>query len=137
MDGISLIEKKIINDWIWMPHPGHFSGAYDCQFRLCTFVNGFIISTIGEYHPDRPKHTLGTGDRDYYETMVFRAVKSKNDACGCEYRIDSGLELACKRYSTGKKAKNGHMDFCLKCDRGEIQNRSVPYNDVTNNTQGE
>jgi len=119
-------ESLIATDknWIWMPHPGHFIGADDCRYRLCTYVNGFIVSTIGEYYPDpsRPKQTLGTVDRDYFETMVFRAQKNdKCEFCGCEYIMESTRELDCKRYATCKEAKEGHMEFCWKCDRGEIK----------------
>ena len=32
-----------------MPHGGHFIAAHRCAFRLNTFVNGFIVSTVGEY----------------------------------------------------------------------------------------
>ena len=39
-------------DWIWMPHPGHFIGASNCKFIMNTYVNGYIVSTVGEYFPD-------------------------------------------------------------------------------------
>jgi len=40
-------------DWIWMPHAGHLCVGHMCRFRLNTFVNGYIVSTVGEYFPDQ------------------------------------------------------------------------------------
>lgn len=40
-------------DWVWMPHPGHYIRANDCKFILNTFLNGYIVSTVGEYFPDQ------------------------------------------------------------------------------------
>jgi hypothetical protein len=34
--------------WIWMPHAGHFCASHRCRFHLNTYVNGYIISTVGE-----------------------------------------------------------------------------------------
>lgn len=39
-------------DWIWMPHPAHLCVAHWCRFHLATYVNGHVISTVGEYFPD-------------------------------------------------------------------------------------
>lgn len=39
-------------DWIWQPHAGHFIGGRYCKFFLNTYVNGYIVSTVGEYFPD-------------------------------------------------------------------------------------
>jgi hypothetical protein len=40
------------SEWIWMPHPGHFMLGHYCRFKLNTYVNGYIISTVGELWPD-------------------------------------------------------------------------------------
>ena len=39
--------------WIWMPHAGHLCVGHDCRFHLSTFVGKYIVSTVGEYWPDR------------------------------------------------------------------------------------
>lgn len=45
--------KKITKeDWVWMPHPGHFICSNDCRYKLNTYVNGYIVSTVGELWPD-------------------------------------------------------------------------------------
>ena len=38
-------------DWIWMGHPGHLCIAHWCRFHMNTYVNGYIISTVGEHFP--------------------------------------------------------------------------------------
>lgn len=38
-------------DWLWMPHPAHFCLAEKCRFHLATYVNGYIVSTVGELVP--------------------------------------------------------------------------------------
>ena len=35
--------------WIWMGHAGHFILGHKCRFHLSTYVNGYIVSTVGEY----------------------------------------------------------------------------------------
>ena len=41
------------DELIWMPHPGHLIISNDCRFHLNTYVNGYIVSTVGEWWPDR------------------------------------------------------------------------------------
>lgn len=42
-----------MKDWIFMPHAGHLIVGKDCVYHLNTFVNGYIVSTVGEWWPDR------------------------------------------------------------------------------------
>lgn len=39
--------------WVWMPHPAHFICSKDCQFFMATKVGKYIVSTVGQYWPDR------------------------------------------------------------------------------------
>lgn len=39
--------------WGWMPHPAHFMCSDRCQFHLATKVGRYIVSTVGEYWPER------------------------------------------------------------------------------------
>jgi hypothetical protein len=50
MKGRTLMSRQ---DWIWMPHAGHLCVSNKCRFHLNTYVNGFIVSTVGEYWPDQ------------------------------------------------------------------------------------
>lgn len=103
-------------DWIWMPHPGHFCAASSCNFRMNTYVGEYIVSTVGEYVPEANRRSgklEELGWNRLYETMVFRAIKSK-DPC-CPYRADvGGGELDMEGYNTAKDALKGHMALCLK-----------------------
>lgn len=107
--------------WIWMPHPGHFCGSFDCRFHLNTYVGGYIVSTVGEYYPDsKVREILGReNDRKFeeigldrlYETMVFEAVKS-NHKC-CPYEMRSG-EKDFLGYTNADDAYEGHLTLCKK-----------------------
>lgn len=56
----------------WYGQAGHFCASYNCQFHLHTHVNGYCISTVGEYFPRNgdKQDTVGVGR--LYETMVFQ-----------------------------------------------------------------
>lgn len=36
-----------------MPHAAHFIAASKCRFHLATYVGDYIVSTVGEYWPER------------------------------------------------------------------------------------
>jgi hypothetical protein len=126
------------NLWVWMPHAGHFILGNECRFRLNTYVGKYIVSTVGEYLPDEGVREIYASSRgiplegrgeyrraDYmrkigyeeigcgrkYETMVFKAHKTK-DKC-CPYAMTSG-ELDFKGYNTPENAFAGHMKLCRK-----------------------
>lgn len=127
--------------WIWMPHAGHFCCAKWCQFRLNTYVGGYIVSTVGEYIPPSEVREIkaevrgiqlnGKGDNreaDYmkklgyeslgidpeyiYETMVFEARKSSEKCCPYTIIVDKDKEQI--RYKTRGEAVEGHMKLCEK-----------------------
>lgn len=93
---------------IWMPHPGHFILRRDCQFRLNTYVNGYIVSTIGELVEPGQDEFQQIGSDALYETMVFSAEPSGFDCCPFEI---AGMELKCKRYNLPGDAMRGHMEL--------------------------
>ena len=127
-----------------MPHAAHLIVGNDCRFFLATYVGKYIVSTVGEYWPDKvvreihakvhdPKwlseneHLKGDNfDSAYfkkfgyeeiglgriYETMVFKAEKSKIDCC--PYEINSGSEVDFGSYNTPEEAFKGHMKLCKK-----------------------
>lgn len=104
-----------------------------------TYVGGYIVSTVGEYVPDSAVREIGAKARGVtlegkgdareadwmekmgfeeigcdrlYETMVFKAAKSK-DPC-CPFRMVSGSELDFAGYNTAKDAYRGHLRLCKK-----------------------
>lgn len=100
------------NKWIWMPHAGHLCVGDKCRFHLNTFVGKYIVSTIGDAEEaEFGFERIGSGDKDFYETMVFKARKSECKCC--PYEIISG-DLECKRYETAEEAYKGHLKLCEK-----------------------
>lgn len=69
------------SDWIWMPHPGHFCFAYRCRFFLNTYVNGYIVSTVGEYLRPRPLKELDL------ELKINKGDFSKEEALEINYMM--------------------------------------------------
>ncbi len=131
-------------NWIWMPHAAHLIVGDDCRFILATYVGKYIVSTVGEYWPDRVvreihaqvhdpkwlsenKHLMGDyfnsayfkkfgyekiGAGRTYETMVFKAKKSKLKCC--PYQMISGREVDFCGYNKPGEAFEGHMRLCRK-----------------------
>lgn len=129
--------------WVWMAHPAHFICGHDCHFTLSTYVGDFIVSTVGEYWPDRMVREIfaksrgieieGRGDAwdtNYrekigyepigwertYETMVFKAKPAPAGlgAICCPWRIDSGTEVDFAGYNSPDDAREGHYALCEK-----------------------
>lgn len=130
--------------WIWMPHPAHFICSSHCQFVLATYVGGYIVSTVGEYWPergvreihaevhdkewlDKNKHLKGDNfDKVYferfgyeeigadriYETMVFKAKKSKLKCCPYQIMVEKQVDY--KGYNKPEDAIKGHLKLCKK-----------------------
>ena len=117
--------------WVWMPHAGHLCVGHLCQFKLTTYVRGYIISTVGEYFPHtnylkdfpkelRPKNKDGfetIGCNSLYETMVFKAKKGDPEYSCCPFVQGDELDLECERYNCPNEATKGHYDMCEKYDR--------------------
>lgn len=104
-------------NWIWMPHAGHFIGGSSCRFHLNTYVGGYIVSTVGEYDPKQQGwgkfQQLGIGR--LYETMVFKANKEKeSDAQCCPYTINVSEEVDFDGYNDPVSAYKGHLKLCRK-----------------------
>ncbi len=100
--------------WIWMPHEGHLCVGYLCRFKLNTYVGKYIVSTVGEYYPHygTEMETLGIGEKDFYETMIFKSTRDLKNKC-CPYSA-TGNELDCIRYSNAVSAYKGHLRACNK-----------------------
>ena len=47
-------KKSITPDkWKWFGHAGHLIVGHYCRFHLCTQVGKYLVSTVGEYWPER------------------------------------------------------------------------------------
>lgn len=129
-------------NWVWMPHPAHFICSKHCQFILSTYVNGYIISTVGEmiFPSDvnrilkRDDHEIlklqgDNFDREYfkkygykeigygrlYETMVFVAKESCKGCC--PYVAKNWSEINFEGYEDSDSAMKGHYAMCEKYDK--------------------
>lgn len=99
-----------------MNHAAHFIAADSCRFFRSTFVNGYIVSTVGDYHaPFEPGPTeIGYGR--LYETMVFPAKPTPRPG-GCDeypYVPAEWSELECVGYNDAAKAEAGHEKLVRK-----------------------
>ncbi len=127
-----------------MPHTGHFICGNNCRFHLSTYVGGYLVSTVGELVPDEGSREIsaecsgitleGRGDArlaDWlkkhgyekvgcdriYETMVFKAKKSKNKCC--PYTMTQPTELDFEGYNSEADAFKGHYRLCKKWAKKE------------------
>ena len=108
-----------MRDWKWYGWAGHLCVGHDCRFHLHTEVGNYRISTVGEYFSPLNKtgkmETLGGGEKDFYETMVFKLSQSRTCDCGCGAReVDNWSELDSMRYANAKDAQAGHLKICHK-----------------------
>ena len=109
-------------NWVWMPHNGHFICGDRCHFTLNTYIGKYIVSTIGElpetlkeYIKDKKFMSqfqeIGCGRK--YETMVWKAKRSVHECCPWEIIVADG-ELDFEAYNTAGDAYKGHLKLCNK-----------------------
>ena len=98
---------------IWHGQAGHFVCWRRCIWHLCTEVNGYVISTIGEFYPDMhydnmgEMESLGLVPEQFYESGVFEV--GGHCSCGCGQPLQSGSALYMNRYKTPLEARLEHM----------------------------
>ena len=110
------------SEWEWFGYPGHLIIARWCQFRLCTKVGAYLISTVGDWHsPIRGEQVserkpIGAGDDSFFETYVFTAgARCTEPDCGCmQPSLASGSEIDGVRTATAGEAQRAHLEFCEK-----------------------
>jgi hypothetical protein len=110
------------DQWEWFGYPGHLIVAPWCQFRLCTKVGDYLISTVGDWRPPlqgertAPRKTIGAGDDSFFETYVFKAGKRCTESdCGCNMpSLEDACEIDGERTATAGAATEAHMRYCLK-----------------------
>lgn len=109
------------DSWIWYGNAGHLCVSNSCRFHLCTKIGQHLVSTVGEYYKsaDLVKQRIGSGEKDYYETMVFKCGDPCE--CGCGLPDHDGSELECFRYSNAKDASEGHLKVCEFYDKIESE----------------
>jgi hypothetical protein len=131
-------------NWIWMPHAGHFILGERCQFRLNTYVGRFIVSTVGELWSDRqvreihaqvynPKWLMENqhlkGDEfnsAYMKKFGFEDIGAdrkyetmvfraeKSNNKCCPFKIIVSKEVDFRGYNNAVDATKGHYELCRK-----------------------
>lgn len=131
-------------NWVWMPHAGHFILGDKCKFHLNTYVGSFVVSTVGELWNDgdvrkihakifnpkwyvENKHLLGDSfDNAYmkefgYEDVGYRRKyetmvfrAKKCNSKCCPYTIIVKENVDSQSYNKDEDAYVGHMQLCEK-----------------------
>ena len=132
------------DNWIFMPHAGHFIDANSCKFKLNTYVGGYIVSTIGEYWTSiecrkiyakiydpkwflENKHLKGDDfDHAYFKRFGFETIgvnrlyetmvfkAKKSNKKCCPYEIIVSKDVDMQGYNEADKAREGHLKLCNK-----------------------
>ena len=132
---------------VYMPHPGHFICARDCRFHLNTYVNGYIVSTVGELWFSRAvreihaqvhdpawlaEHQHRKGDD--YDAVYFKRFGYEELGCDrkyetmvflaqsdpskcCPWRVADASELEMHGYNEADAAAEGHRAMVAKYAR--------------------
>jgi hypothetical protein len=130
--------------WVWMGHAGHFILGDRCQFRLCTYVGRYIVSTVGELWNPRASREIhanvydpqwltanrglqgdsfdsaymarfGYEDIGHERKYETMVFRAKKDkGTCCPYRQGDGGELDFCGYNKAEDAHKGHIRMCKK-----------------------
>jgi len=111
-------------EWIWMPHVAHLCVGHWCRFHLATYVNGHVVSTVGEYFPDRDARRgileweLKSPFNRKVKEQVEKTLSQKGDAFDRYYLHFFGYEdIGCNRkYETMVFAAEKRADECCPYD---------------------
>jgi hypothetical protein len=96
----------------WYGRAGHFICGDQCLFHLCTQVDQYLISTVGDYYPKLgvPKEKIGYNR--FYETMVFKIIGVCS--CGCGLPGIDPTERDSNVYNDPISATEGHQKLVDK-----------------------
>lgn len=115
------VEKEMItrDNWIWMPHPAHFICSDKCKFFLSTKVGKYIISTVGEFWPERVSREIHAEIRD----LAWH--KKNNSLIGDEYDREYFDRFGYEEISCGRKYET--MVFLSKKTTKEYGCEACPF----------
>lgn len=92
----------------WFGQAGHLIVARSCSFHLHTHVNGYCVSTVGEYRSRGPYAAIEEiGCDRLYETMVFKLNAEGTD-------VEDHTELWVEPYNDRDSANAGHIELVKK-----------------------
>jgi hypothetical protein len=78
------------SDWKWFGNAGHFICAASCRFHLCTQIGEYLISTVGEYWPERPVREIHAQVND--PKWLAKNIVLKGDYFDAAYMERFGYE---------------------------------------------
>ena len=106
------------NKRIEMPHAVHFICAPECMFSRATYINGFVVSTVGEFISNHTKkiQPVGSFPKELYETMVFAAKKNKECPVCPFVPKDFSEPVHHVRHATAKEANDAHEAFVAELE---------------------
>jgi hypothetical protein len=124
----------------WFGNAGHLIVGQWCRFHLCTEVNGYLVSTVGEYWPERstreihaevhdPRWVAKNGHLkgDYLDAAYFERFGYETIGCDRTYEtmvFKAGAPCTAKGCGCGMPAIDGsELDF-------------AGYNDAASATAG-
>lgn len=79
-----------INDWKWFGTAAHLCVGHWCRFHLATQVGQYLVSTVGEYWPERPVREIHAEVHDGAWLAANR--KLRGDAFDHAYMKRFGFE---------------------------------------------
>lgn len=109
------------DEWVWDGHAAHLIVGSRCQYHLATRIGDYVISTVGEYRPQKGTRPdgEGLGGKEYaefesigsgrlFETYVFHAAGEGFGEISEFNEVDS---LVANDHDT---ATRNHMTMCRK-----------------------
>lgn len=123
-------------EWKWFGNAGHFICGASCRFHLTTQVGKYIVSTVGQYWPERPVREIHATVHDPAWFMAHGHLKG--DEFDAEYMNKFGYEqIGCDRTFETMVFKAGKTCKASGCDCGlpKIEPSELDYEPA--NTAGE
>ena len=129
-------------NWKWFGHAGHFICAQWCRFHMCTKVGKYLVSTVGEYWPERRSREIHAEVHDaewlaknvhlkgdYFDAAYMKRFGFEQIGCDRKYEtmvFQAGKSCAAKGCSCGLPEINGsELDFAAANDAGTAANNHM------------
>lgn len=129
------------SEWKWFGNAGHLIVAAWCRFHMCTQIGDYMVSTVGEYWPDRVSREIHARIHDPKWLEQYGILKGDNfDA---KYMERFGYEtIGCDRtfetlvFKAGKPCNSETCNCGLPypSDWGELEANG--YNTAGDATRG-
>lgn len=106
------------SEWKWFGNAGHLIVGHMCRFHLCTAIGEHMISTVGEYWPDRVCREIHARIHD--EAWLEANGHLKGDRFDHAYMERFGFEeIGCDRkYETMVFKTTGEVCISEDCNCG-------------------